>query len=73
MKSFEILSKPTDGQKNIADTRTTSQRSTSLTPNPGTRGTVTCNDGDRHAGPMKARKDFNPTTKILESLRQEQG
>ena len=32
-----------------------------------------CNDKDRQAGPMKARKDFKPTTKILASLRQEQG
>ena len=35
--------------------------------------TLVCNDEDRQAGPMKARKDFKPTTKILASLRQEQG
>ena len=35
--------------------------------------TLACNDEDRQAGPMKARKDFGPTTKILASLRQEQG
>ena len=28
---------------------------------------------DRQAGPMKARKDFRPTAKILASLRQERG
>ena len=27
--------------------------------------TLACNDEDRVAGPMKARKDFRPTTKIL--------
>ena len=80
MKSIEILSKPTDGQKNIADTWTTSRRSTSLTPHLGIRGTGTrapsllvCNDKDLQAGPMKARREFKPTTKILASLRREQG
>ena len=34
---------------------------------------LACNDEDRQAGPMKARKDFRPTTKIVASLRQEQG
>ena len=32
-----------------------------------------CNDDDRQVGPMRARKDFKTTTKILTSLRQEQG
>ena len=35
--------------------------------------TLACNDGDRQSGPMKARRDFRPTTKFLASLRQEQG
>ena len=35
--------------------------------------TLACNDEDRQAEPMKARKDFRLTTKILASLRQEQG
>ena len=35
--------------------------------------TLVCNDDGRQAGPMRARKDFKPTTKILTSLRQEQG
>ena len=35
--------------------------------------TLMCNDDDRQAGPMNARKDFEPTTKIFSSLRQEQG
>ena len=79
MRSTEILSEPTDGRKNIADTWTASRRSTSLTPHPGIRGryestsTLACNDEDRQAGPMKARRDFRPTTKILASLRQEVG
>ena len=34
--------------------------------------TLVCNDG-RQSGPMRARKDFKPTAKILASLRQEQG
>ena len=34
--------------------------------------TLTCNDEDREAGPMKATKDFRPTTKIIASVRQEQ-
>ena len=34
--------------------------------------TLVCNDDDRQAGPMRARKDFKTTTKILTSLRQEQ-
>ena len=45
---------------------------TSLTPHPGNQRhryestiTLVCNDEDRQAGPMKARKDFKPTTKIL--------
>ena len=33
--------------------------------------TLACNDEDLHAGPMKATRDFKPTTKILTSLRQE--
>ena len=35
--------------------------------------TLVCNHDDRQAGPMRARRDFRPTTKILASLRQEQG
>ena len=35
--------------------------------------TLVCNDDDRQVGPMRARKDFKTTTKILTSLRQEQG
>ena len=31
------------------------------------------NDDDRHAGPMRARKDFKPTTQTLTDLRPEQG
>ena len=72
MKSIEILSKHTDGQKNIADTWTTSRRSTSPSPHPGTI-TLVCNDDDRQAGPMRERRNSKPTTKILTSLRQEQG
>ena len=68
MRSTEILSEPMDGRKNIADTCTTSRRSTSES-----NITLACNDEDRQAGPMKARKDFRPTTKMLASLRQEQG
>ena len=34
-----MLTKFMDGQKNVADTWTTSRRSTSPTPHPGTRGT----------------------------------
>ena len=70
MKSIEILSKPTDGQKNIADTWTTSQRPTSRTQHPGTSSTITlvCNDDDRQAGPMRARKDFKPTTKTSHKI-----
>ena len=30
--------------------------------------TLVCNDEDRQAGPMKAREDFKPTSKILASL-----
>ena len=40
-KSTEILSKPLDERKNFADTWTTSRRSTSPAPHPGTRGTGT--------------------------------
>ena len=40
-RSTEILSEPMDGRKNIADTWTTSRRSTSLTPHPGIRSTGT--------------------------------
>ena len=32
---------------------------------------LACNDEDRRAGPMEARKDFKPTPRILASLRQE--
>ena len=35
--------------------------------------TLVCNDENRQGGPMKARQDFKPTTKILASLRQEKG
>ena len=35
--------------------------------------TLVCNEEDRQRGPMKARKDFKPTTKIPGSLRQERG
>ena len=35
--------------------------------------TLVCSDEDRQAGPMTIRKDSKPTTKILASLRQEQG
>ena len=35
--------------------------------------TLACNDEDRQAAPMKARRDFKSTTKILASLRQERG
>ena len=34
---------------------------------------LVCYDEDRQAGPMKARTDFKPTTKILAHLRQEPG
>ena len=79
MKSIEILSKPTEELKNIADTWTTlttvdisytalwhQRRRYEITV------TLVCNDDDRQAGPMRARKDFKPTTKILTSV-QEQG
>ena len=32
-----------------------------------------CNDTNRQAGPMKARKNHPLTTKVLEGLREEQG
>ena len=32
-----------------------------------------CNDEDRQARPMKARKDFKPTLNVLACVRQEQG
>ena len=35
--------------------------------------TLAGNVADRQAGPMKARRDFRPTTQILANLRQEQG
>ena len=35
--------------------------------------TLVCNDDDRQAGPMRARKDFQFVTKILTRLRQERG
>ena len=35
--------------------------------------TLVCNDVDRQAGPMRARKDFKSTPRTLTSLRQEQG
>ena len=35
--------------------------------------TLVCNDDDRQTGPMRARKDFEPTANILTHLRQEQG
>ena len=79
MKSTEILSNPKDGQKNIADTWTTSRRSISSAPRPGSRGTGTrapsrwCAMMDRQAGPIKARTYLKPTTKIPTCLRQEQG
>ena len=41
MRSTEILSMPMDGRKNVADTWTTSRRSTSLAPLPGIGGTGT--------------------------------
>ena len=41
MSSTEIRSWPMDGQKNIADTWTTSRRSTSIASQPGSRGTGT--------------------------------
>ena len=41
MESTGILRKPVDGPKKIADTWTTSRRSTSPMPHPGTRGTGT--------------------------------
>ena len=72
------LSQPMDGRKNIADTWTTSRRSTSPTPHPWhqrhrSESTITlaCNDEDLQAGPMKATRDFKTITKILTSLRQE--
>ena len=56
MKSIEILSKPTDGQYNIADTWTASRRSTSYkAPWQQARVvrepiTLVCKDEDRQAG-----------------------
>ena len=35
--------------------------------------TLVCHDDDREAGPIRARRDSESTTKILTSLRQEQG
>ena len=67
-KSIEILSSPMGGRKNIADTALWHQRHRYESTI-----TLVCNDEDRQAGPMKARKDVGPTTKILASLRQEQG
>ena len=80
MKSIEILGNPTDGQKNIADTWTTSTIAISHTAPWHHRHryesaiTLVCNDDDdREAGPITARRDSEPTTKILTSLRQQQG
>ena len=62
-------SQQADGQKNIADTWTTSRRSTSLTPHLGITGTSTrtpsrwhATKRDRQAGLMKARTVLRPTT-----------
>ena len=35
--------------------------------------TLACNEKDRQAGPMNARKDFKPSTQFIAGLRQEQG
>ena len=35
--------------------------------------TLVCNDDDRQAEPMRARRDFKSTTRTLTNLRQEQG
>ena len=77
-RSTEILIEPMDGQKNIADTLTTSRRSTSLFTDPGIRGTGTKAPSRWRAtmrivklDQLKARKGFKPTTTILASLRQE--
>ena len=74
MKSIEILG-------NIADTWTTSRRSTSQAPHPGTTGTGTRAPSHWYAKTMMIVKldrseqgrVFEPTTKILTSLRQQQG
>ena len=78
--SIEILSKSTDGLKNISDTWTTSRRSTFLTSPPWHQRqryertiTLACNDEGRQVGPMTERKDFKPFAQVLASLRQEQG
>ena len=80
MKSIEILSKPTDGQKNIADTWTylTTIEISYTAPwhqrhHYESTITLVCNDDDRQAAPTRARNDFKPTTKTLTCLRQEQG
>ena len=80
MKSIEILGNPTVGQKNIADTWTTSTIGISHTAPWHHRHRyesaitlVRNDDDDREAGPTRARRDFEPTTKINTSLRQEQG
>ena len=80
MKSIEILGNPTVGQKNIADTWTTSTIGISHTAPWHHRHRyesaitlVRNDDDDREAGPIRARRDFEPTTKILTSLRQQQG
>ena len=63
-ESTEILSSPIDGQKNVADTWTTSRRSTSLTSQTGSTGpvrepvTLACNEEDRQAGLVKRKKRF---------------
>ena len=71
MKSIEILGKPTDGQKNIADTWTTSTIGISHTAPWHHRHryesaiTLVCkNDDDREAGPRREQEEtMNPLRK----------
>ena len=48
-------------------------RNSQLAPEAPARITLVCNDDDREAGPIRGSRDFEPTTKIPTSLRQQQG
>ena len=69
VKSIEILRKPMDGQKNIADTWTTSRRSTSPTPHPGTTGTGTRAPSHWCAMMMIVKLDRSEQEETLNPLR----
>ena len=80
VESIEILRKPMDGQKILPkylDYLATIDISYTVPWHHRHRYestiTLVCHDDDREAGPIIARRDSESTTKILTSLRQEQG